>query len=240
MLVDDGQGRVLLANPLAATLFEVEGADELQGLDLARLLGGIRLRAGRRLAPGAGRGAPHAAGLAVQARLAGQGDHLIHAHGRAAAWGTRLIVAMADVAPIKRAEREREQLLAFVSHDLRAPATSIALLADLQLGGRGTLGTDDLLREVRRLAQRTLSLADDFVRVAQAAQRPLQLLPADPLGVVAEAMADFEPQARAAGVQLQHARHRRCRCCRWTGRWCCGRWATCCRTPSVTRRRAVS
>ncbi len=62
MLVEDGQGRVLLANPLAATLFEVEGADELQGLDLARLLGGIRLRAGRRLAPGAGRGAPHAAG----------------------------------------------------------------------------------------------------------------------------------------------------------------------------------
>jgi CHASE2 domain-containing sensor protein/signal transduction histidine kinase len=203
MLVEDGQGRVLLANPLAATLFEVEGADELQGLDLARLLGEFDCEPAVDWPLALAEVRRTRQGLAVQARLAGQGDHVIHAHGVPLHEGTRLIVAVADVAPIKRAEREREQLLAFVSHDLRAPAMSISLLADLHLGGRGTLGTDDLLREVRRLAQRTLSLADDFVRVAQAAQRPLQLLPADPLGVVTEAMADFEPQARAAGVQLQ-------------------------------------
>ena len=203
MLVDDGQGRVLLANPLAAALFEVDGADELRGLDLARLLGEFDCEPVVDWPQALAEVRRTRQGLAVQARLAGQGDHVIHAQGVPLHGGTRLIVAMADVAPIKRAEREREQLLAFVSHDLRAPVTSITLLADLQLGGRGTLSGDDLLREVRRLAQRTLSLADDFVRVAQAVQRPLQLVPCALLDLVAEAIADFEPQARVAGVLLQ-------------------------------------
>lgn len=205
MLVDDGQGHVLLANPLAAALFEVGDAEELQGLDLARLLAEFDCEPAVDWLPALADVRRTRQGLAVQARLAGQGDHVIHAHGVPLHGGTRLIVAVADVAPIKRAEREREQLLAFVSHDLRAPATSIALLVDLHLGERGTLAGDDLLRELRRLAQRTLSLADDFVRVAQAVQRPLQLAPYAPQDLVTEAVADFEPQARVAGVLLQAA-----------------------------------
>jgi hypothetical protein len=139
----------------------------------------------------------------VQARLSGQGDHVIHAHGVPMHGGTRLIVAIADVAPIKRAERAREELLAFVSHDLRSPATSIALLAEMHLAGRGTLEPVALLHEVRRLAQRTLSLADDFVRVAQASQRPLQRELRDMQALLAEAVADCQPQADAASVHLQ-------------------------------------
>lgn len=202
MLVDDGRGRVLLANPPAARLYGEETADDMQGLDLPRLLGEFEcepevdwvsalaeVRATRR-------------GLAVQARLAGHGDYVIHAHGVDMHGGTRLIIAMADVAPIKQAERARDELLAFVSHDLRAPATSIALLADLELAGRGQHEWPALMHEIRRLAQRTLALADDFVRIVQAAQRPLQPVAIQVRELVAEAYADFRPQAQAAGVKL--------------------------------------
>jgi CHASE2 domain-containing sensor protein/signal transduction histidine kinase len=203
MLVDDGQGQVLLANPLAARLFEVESPDDLQGLDLPRLLSEFSCQPAVDWPVALADVRRTRQGLAVQARLAGQGDHLIHAHGVDMQGGTRLIVAVTDVAPIKQAERAREELLAFVSHDLRAPATSIALLADLHLDGRGPLGMDDLLREVRRLAGRTLNLADDFVRVAQATLRPLQSRPIalDPL--LAEVVADHAAQAAAAGVRIE-------------------------------------
>lgn len=203
MLVDDGAGRVLLANPLASALFEVESADEMQGLDLARLLGEFdgppdldwpaALVAVRRGAPP----------LVVQVAMAGHGDYLIHAHAVPMHGGMRLIVAVTDIAPIKQAEREREELLAFISHDLRAPATSIALLAELELAGRGALSSQALLRELQRLAQRTLVLADDLVRLAQVAQRPLQLEPVEVAALMNEALADLQPQATAVGVHLR-------------------------------------
>lgn len=203
MLVDDGAGRVLLANPLAARLFDEGEAADMQGLDLARLLAEFECQPAVDwpLALAEVRGSRQ--GVAVQARLAQRGDHVIHAHGVDMHGGTRLIVAITDVAPIKRAERARDELLAFVSHDLRSPATSIALLAELQLAGRGTLDAQALLREVHRLARRTLALADDFVRIVQAAQRPLRLAQVDLGDLAAEAVADFRPQAEAAGVRLQ-------------------------------------
>lgn len=202
LLVDDGHGRLLLANPLAAQLFEVESADELQGLDLARLLGEFSCVPPIDWSPALAEVRLGQGTLAVQASLAGQGDYVVHAHGVAMHGGTRLIVAVADVAPIKQAERAREELLAFVTHDLRAPATSIVLLAQMQLDGRGTLEQRALLLEVQRLAQRTLSLADDFVRVAQATLRPLQLAPVALDALLADAQADFEPQAAMSGVRL--------------------------------------
>ena len=203
MLVDDGNGRVLLANPLAAALFEAGDADELQGLDLPRLLGEFECQPAVDWPEALAEVRRSGQGLAVQARLAGQGDHVIHAQAVALHGGMRLIVSMADVAPIKQAERARQEVLAFVSHDLRAPATSIALLAELQLAGRGTLPQDELLQEVRRLARRTLALADDFVRAAQAEQRPLQIEAVDPAALMAEAAADFAAQAAVAGVRIE-------------------------------------
>ena len=202
MLVDDGAGRVLLANPPAARLFGEDLAEDMQGLDLVRLLAEFECQPAVDWAQALAEVRGTRQVLAVQARLAGQGDHVIHAHGVDMHGGTRLIVAIADVAPIKQAERARDELLAFVSHDLRAPATSIALLAELQLAGRGGHDPTSLMREMQRLAQRTLALADDFVRIVQAAQRPLQPVTLDAAGLAAEALADLRPQAEAAGVRL--------------------------------------
>lgn len=203
MLVDDGAGRVLLANPPAARLFGEELAEDMQGLDLARLLAEFECQPAVDWAEALAEVRGTRRDLAVQARLSGQGDHVIHAHGVDMHGGTRLIVAIADVAPIKQAERARDELLAFVSHDLRAPATSIVLLAELQLAGRGGHDLPSLMHEMRRLAQRTLTLADDFVRIVQAAQRPLQPVAVDAAELVAEALADLRPQAEAAGVRLR-------------------------------------
>ena len=208
LLVDDGAGRVLLANPLAAALFEAGPSDELQGLDLARLLAEFDTEPPVTWPEALAEVRRSGQGVAAQARLAGHGDHLIQAHAVVLQGDTHLIVAVSDVGPIKQAERAQQEVLAFVSHDLRAPATSITLLADLHLAGRAPVQGDELVREVRRLAQRTLALADDFVRAAQAGQRPLQLALCDPVALLDEAAADLAAQALAAGVTIDVERER--------------------------------
>jgi CHASE2 domain-containing sensor protein/signal transduction histidine kinase len=200
MLVADAQARVLLANPRAAALFEVEDAAELQGLDLPRLLAEFSTEPAFDW-PGA-LAALTPDGVAVEARGGsdkGGGSFVVHL---AASTLHGVIVSIADVEPVKAAEREREQALAFVSHDLRSPASSIVLLADLHLQGAGVGSPEALLHEVRRLAARTLALSDDFVRAAQAQTRPLQLHAVTMAEMLEEALADLRPQAAAAGVSL--------------------------------------
>ena len=115
----------------------------------------------------------------------------------------RWIVTLADVTPIMQAQRRREELLAFVSHDLRSPASAIVMLADLHLQQRLDTPRDELLGEVRRLAARTLQLSEDFVRTAQAESRPLNLSVVESPALLGEVLTSFRAQAVAAEVLLE-------------------------------------
>ena len=203
MLVDDGAGRVMLANALAARLYEVDSAADLRGLDLARLLGefgtdpplswpdALEEVRGRR------------GSLSVEASLSGQGEFVVHVACAELHDLPRLIVAIADVAPIKQAEREREEALAFVSHDLRSPLSSILLLTD----EAGPLGAEAAHQpwatQVRQLAQRAQHMSDDFVRTAQASRQVLELAPVRVRDLLAGVAEELRPQAVAAGVRLE-------------------------------------
>lgn len=203
MLVADGGGRVLRGNARAAALFEVEDAGELQGLDIVRLLGEFKPAAPLDWPAAVAALRPQDDGLAVEARGAAGGDYVVHAAAVELQGRRGLVVSVADVEPVKAAQREREEALAFVSHDLRSPASSIVLLADLHLQGRGTHTPDELLHEMRRLAARTLAMSEDFVHAAQAQTRPLQPERVAVPALLDEALADHRAQAAASGVTLQ-------------------------------------
>ncbi len=202
MLVAGADGRVRLANAQAAALFDVPDSAELQGLDLPRLLAEFDTGTPRDWATGLASLQPGAAGLAVEARGPGGGDHVLHAAAVTLDDQPGWVVTVADIAPVKEAEREREEALAFVSHDLRSPAASIVLLADMH-GQAGAGGPADTVAEMGRLALRTLALADDFVRAAQARRGPLHREPVALPALLEDALADLRPQAEAAGVALQ-------------------------------------
>jgi len=205
VLVADAQGHVLLGNARAAGLFDVENADELQGLDLLRLLAEFKTATPVDWPAAVAALAPGSDGVAGEARGAAGGDFVVHVAAVDLQGGRGVLVSVADVEPVKEAQREREEALAFVSHDLRSPASSIVLLADLQLQGSAQQAPDDLMREVRRLAARTLAMSEDFVRAAQAQTRPLQLETLALPALLDEALADHRAQAAAAGVTLQLA-----------------------------------
>ena len=202
VLVADDGGRVLLANPKAAALFEVETAEDLQGLDLQRLLGEFETRLPQDW-PGTLAGLdPGAEPVALELNAAGVGGLIVHLAAVALRGERRLLVTLADIEPVKVAQRQREEVLAFVSHDLRSPASSIVTLADLNLQGAIQTPTKELLQEVRRLAARTLAMSEDFVRTAQAETRPLNATPVALGRLLEDAVADHRAQATAGGVHL--------------------------------------
>jgi signal transduction histidine kinase len=206
MLVADAQARVVLANPKAAALFEVETADELLGLDLVRLLAEFSTPEPYDWAAAIAALKPASVGIALEGRLAGAPgarDFVVHVAAVDLHGLRRLIVTIADVEPVKQAQRARDEVLAFVSHDLRSPASSIVLLADLNLEGAVQTPPEELLREIRRLAARTLAMSEDFVRAAQVQTRPLARAPVALAELLEEALADLRPQALAAAVALQ-------------------------------------
>jgi signal transduction histidine kinase len=200
-LVGDEAGGVLLANRRAAALFEVDDAGELRGLDLPRLLAEFAADAPPDWAAALAALRPGESGIAAEGRIAG-GDHVVQAQAVELAGRRRVVVAIADVAPVKQAQRQREEALAFVSHDLRSPASSIVMLLDLERAGRLPLTQAQLLAEVKRLAGRVQALADDFVLAARAETRALARAPVAVAALLDEVVADLDAPARGAGVAL--------------------------------------
>lgn len=202
MLVGDAHGRVALANARAALLFEVDRGNELEGLDLKRLVAEFKPRTELDWAEALAALQPGDPPLSVEVSLA-RSELLVHVAAVEQHQVRRLIVSVADLAPVREAQRQREETLAFVTHDLRGPASSMVMLADLAAQGRSPLPEPELLPEMRRLAARTLALADDFVHAAHAQTRPLALERVDPAQLVREALADAQTQAAAAQVELK-------------------------------------
>ena len=209
MAVTDPRGRVLLANALAAQLFELDKAEDMLGMELPGLL--------VEFVPAKGAGAgvdavdleaifqPGSAppvGRTVEARAERLGDFLLHFAPVLLLEQQRWVVTFSDVSAIKQAQRRRDRALAFVSHDLRSPANTIVLLADLYQRGRMDMPLDAFLVEIQRLGTRTLQLADDFVRVSHVESRPLQVASVAVAALLDEVAADFRPQAVAADVAL--------------------------------------
>ena len=89
------------------------------------------------------------------------------------------VATLTDISSIRQAERQREETLRFVSHDMRAPQSSILALIDMHHEADARDSQDDTLRRIAvTLARRTLNLVDDFVHLTRAesmAIRPVEL-----------------------------------------------------------------
>lgn len=203
VLVDDGMGRVMLANPPAARIFEVESEQELRGLDLARLLSEFHTEPAVDWADELQRLRRAHLQRSTEASLPGQGDYVLHLAGIRLEGLSRIIVSLSDVAPLKQAERDREQTLAFITHDLRSPLASILLLADTSPHGDGPVRS--VLDQMSQLARRAQRMSEDFVRTVQAARQPLVRAPASLQLLLQDMCSVVQPQAQAAGVTLQRS-----------------------------------
>lgn len=144
--------------------------------------------------------------------VAGRGDrrYLLHGaplHGDSGAVAG-LIVSVTDITAIRVAERQRDQMLRFLSHDMRSPQASILALIELherrnRNDGAATAADGTVLSRIAAHARRTMTLADDFISVARAESKSLAFMEVELGSVVLDATDQLWALANARDVSLQ-------------------------------------
>ena len=170
-LVTDLAGRVLIANDAADALFAARLPGPLEGREIGavfsaldpdprfpdprakQLLGALEVGS---LPPEDGYETRLADGTSLEVRLAFFTD----ADRKPLGW----IARFADITVLRASERQREDALRLLTHDMRAPQASILAVLEAE----GSAVPPELARRLERYAHQTLSLADDFVHLARA------------------------------------------------------------------------
>ncbi|MEW9585433.1 CHASE2 domain-containing protein [Paraburkholderia sp. DGU8] len=141
----------------------------------------------------------------VEVRDADERDHLLryatctNAQGETTGW----IAGLVDVSALHAAERQREDALRLLSHDMRSPQASILALVEMERGRAEPALARDLLGRIERYAQRALTLADDFVQLARAESQAYVLEPVSLSLLLMDASDEVWPQAHAKRISLQ-------------------------------------
>ncbi|HEX7858277.1 MAG TPA: CHASE2 domain-containing protein [Sphingobium sp.] len=193
VVVTDGAGEILFANASAP----LPGLMPEKGQSLATLLSGLR--------PAPGHAVPDVGALRVEATiLLTADDHALSYslapwtddRGAAAGW----IARISDITPLRAIEAQREEMLRFLTHDMRSPQASI--LACLSTAGAGEIDAG-LADRIAAYARRTLDLADGFVRLARAETQRYPLAPVNLADIMIDAADDLWPQAKDKGVTIR-------------------------------------
>lgn len=204
-VVSDLEGQVLIANDAADALFAGRLAGQLIGRPLEELFRALdfdpRLpdpRAVELLAamqaqtlpPDGGYETRLADGTSLEIRVAFFTD----SERRPLGWISRF----ADITQLRASERQREDALRLLTHDMRAPQASI--LAVLEAEGQKV--PPELARRLERYAHQTLSLADDFVHLARAESGRFVVEGFNLSEAVLDAVDDLWPLADAKRIRI--------------------------------------
>ncbi|MCM5680470.1 CHASE2 domain-containing protein [Schlegelella sp. S2-27] len=200
VLVADPQGRVLLANEAAARYFSAS-VQQLQDRDVDALFADrLRLPDRSPLPPVV----PVVREQALERHVVDvqQRDLLLKCLPRRAQDGTVVgsIVSLVDISAVQQVQRQREEALRFISHDMRAPQSSILTLIELQR--LDPVPDPQVFERIEAHARRTLALADDFVHLARAQSDAYEFTTVDLCDVIVDAADRFWDQARARGVEI--------------------------------------
>ncbi|MGJ3701005.1 CHASE2 domain-containing protein [Variovorax sp. AFSI2.2] len=115
---------------------------------------------------------------------------------------TRWLVVLHDLTAERRAEQEREQWLSFMSHDMRTPQVNILSLLDLRAHGADWLEQPLLTESLRREAERSLRLADDFVDLLKARMHSYRFVEMPAGAIALDAVDQVWAHAAQRGVKL--------------------------------------
>lgn len=224
ILVSDVEGIVLIANHAAKAHFARLGAPLPEGLPMRAVLDGLTLV--KTIDSGAASDAENnllahaqwpalldpardefAALMAqgVEVRDAHERDYLLryanctNEQGETTGW----IAGLVDVSALHAAERQREDALRLLSHDMRSPQASILALVEIERARSEPALARGLLERIERYAQRALTLADDFVQLARAESQTYVLEPVSMTELMIDASDEVWPQAHAKHITLQ-------------------------------------
>jgi CHASE2 domain-containing sensor protein/signal transduction histidine kinase len=200
VVVTDLAGRVVLANDVALTLWRsMGGSGELRAVD--HLLSQLKDKNGK---PPLGPGTINtwqSAPLRSDVTASDGRCFAMRCEPQRAADDAVIgaVVRIADTTEATRIQREREEVMQLLSHDMRSPQVSILTLLN---GANARTIKAPLAERIRDYAERTLHLADGFVQLSRAQSLRFEPQVIDISDVAREAMDALWPQANASGVSL--------------------------------------
>ncbi|MBB5684275.1 CHASE2 domain-containing protein [Sphingobium boeckii] len=100
-----------------------------------------------------------------------------------------------DITELRTASRQRDQMLQFLTHDMRAPQASILALLKKPLDAATG-------KRIEGHARQTLELADNFVQLARAETRQYDVAILDLRDIATEAADQLWDQAEARGIRI--------------------------------------
>ena len=198
-LITDMLGHVVLVNAAAKRLFEGSAIGQEDSVDAASLLDRFHRTEQRepiRFPPE--EGAPPSFEVAMDdgrffsVRLAEQTS----AEGTRVGW----IIRFVDISEAKAAQRQREDIVHLLTHDMRSPQASI--LAILETATLGEIGEEESA-SIRHYAKRTLDLADGFVQLARAENLEYVIEEVDLRDMLMDAIDDLWPQSKAKSIEIE-------------------------------------
>jgi two-component system, OmpR family, phosphate regulon sensor histidine kinase PhoR len=200
VLLLDGAGRLLVANPAARTWFGLP-ADLRPGLPAQRVLGVSQIselaeRASEAQAPVTGNVTlvfPESRTLAVRAfPLADRGPT------------GRIVVTLTDITQRRRLEVLRRDFVANASHELKTPVAAVRVLAETLL----TALPDDpeagrrFAERIGREAERLDTLVRDLLDLSRVERGTLDVEPVDLVGLAKEVVGGYADRAEERRIKL--------------------------------------
>ena len=111
-------------------------------------------------------------------------------------------VSLIDLSNERTAQNQRNELMTFLSHDLRVPQVGILSLVDIYRSPDSLLSIESLLEQVCDKAQHTLDVANGLVHLAQAQDGRYQMMEVNFVTLTHSAISQIWAQARAKNIEL--------------------------------------
>jgi two-component system phosphate regulon sensor histidine kinase PhoR len=192
VLLADAEGRVLLANSVAAALFGAPSGGTLLAQTASSDLAELFRAAIRR-----------GAGIEREVTLHQPSPRTLQVRVTPVSPAEYLLV-LRDLTELRRLERVRRDFVANVSHELRTPLTSVKAMAETLLDG--ALDDPDaaprFLQTIIRESDRLVRLSADLLDLSRVEARGIEKKPLDLAALVSEVAARLLPQAEKADVTL--------------------------------------
>lgn len=135
--------------------------------------------------------------------LASQRDLLLHG-GVIGLDHPLLLLVLTDVSELKQSEKQRAEALNFLSHDLRAPLTSVLALIESAKEDTGASLGHGLLGEIERYIKANLSYAENFIQLAKLEQTALPRFDeCDAQSLLDNAVAQLYHSAASRGITMR-------------------------------------
>ena len=205
VIVADAFGKVLIANKRAAWYLAGDDSAQLSDGELLAYLEDVELQEGADWGELLRRVLVDGERVQGNARHSDGRDLLIQisplsVHGENT---DALVINFSDISNLRSSERKRNELLNFLSHDLRSPLVSMLALIELASSKKPPVELAELLERMQGTTERTLSLAEQFLHLARAeSSDEYSFSEVDLVSVIWNAHEQVWAQAKASDITL--------------------------------------